>query len=96
MADPKISNQMLTGLPLRAKTVTPDDNTNLRGYGGDDDLIAATIYAGEAGTVRVIPFVDDGSNSTVDVTVVAGGIIPFRVKRVLDTGTDDIELTAIW
>lgn len=89
-----IDAQVITGFPLRAKAVSTSDTEDLTDYTGNP--VAATIYAGGAGVIRVIPAEPDGSSSTVDVTVVAGGTIPFRVKRVYTTALTASELIQIW
>ncbi len=70
-----------------AEAVTPDNDT---------DLTAVTrgLYVGGAGNVRVIL---DRDSSTVDfVGVVAGSVLPLRIKRVHATGTTATSIVALY
>ncbi len=67
--------------------VTPDD----------DDLIPETrgLYIGTAGDVTVLPAVP-GATAVLYASVPGGTILPVRVVKVLDTGTDADDIVALF
>lgn len=71
----------------QAFTVAPSD---------DADLSRNTrgIICSEAGTVRCT-FVNDVDDTYVDIAVLGGVLYPFRLKRVWDTGTSEIDIVAV-
>ena len=74
----------------RAVAITPSDTVNIAG--GPPGLLLDALYAGGAGTVTVV-FED---NSVCTFTVVAGEILPLRIKRVNATNTAATLLVALW
>lgn len=69
------------GFPRRCAVVTPSDTTDLPFPG--------FVRADETGQVTALPY---DSTSSVVMNLVAGEFLPFLVKRVYDTGTDNITL----
>jgi hypothetical protein len=70
-----------------AVAVTPHDSTNL-------DTPSKALYVGGAGDISV-EMCHVGS-AIVFVGVLAGTILPIRVTRVNDTGTDATSIVALW
>lgn len=71
---PEYSN---SSLPAdRHFAITPDDGTDLA-------IKPRSIYVGGGGDIVL----RDGGGTDVTYTVADGAIIPFRVTRILDTGT---------
>ena len=73
-------------LPGKAQATTGDDNTDL--------AQVSWIYAGGAGNITVHPA--DQPGTSVTVAVIAGGVIPFQVRRVLSTGLTATGVIAFW
>jgi len=72
-------------LPDNALAVTPSD-TDTFGQG-------VAIYCGAAGNVSCIPWASD---TAVTVAVLAGTMLPFRVKQVRATSTTATGLVAVY
>jgi len=70
--------------PEKAEAVTPSDTTVFE---------ASSIYVGGAGNVAVEPL--DGGN-TVTFVMLAGSVVPVRVRRVLATGTTATSLVRVY
>ena len=71
----------------RAFVITPNDN-------GDLDYVTRAVYVGKTGDIRVC-LIDD----TVAVTfvgVLAGTLLPIRIKDVLATGTTATDLVGLF
>lgn len=83
---------MMPSLPLynRAIPITPHNTTNFINVGGQ--LTCEAINVGAAGTLAVV-FEDD---ATAAFTVVAGQVLPVKVKRVNATGTSATGLLALY
>lgn len=72
-------------LPHGGVTVTPGDDYFER---------PVAIYAGGAGVVNAVPYVNGVGGAGVLVTVTAGGYVPFMCVQVLALGTTATELVA--
>lgn len=70
-----------------AYVITPHDTNDLA-------IPASSIYCCATGDLTVIPYGDSVAVTFSDVPV--GTIIPIRVSRVLDTGTDAGPWVALW
>lgn len=70
----------------RAEAVTKHDTTNFTGG------LCNALYVGGAGVVAAV-FEDD---SVVNITAVAGGLLPIRIKRVNSTNTTATVMTALY
>lgn len=70
---------------IRGAPVTPNDSTDLA-------FVTKALYVGGAGTISV-DFAESGT--AISFTVVAGAILPFRVKRVRATGTSATNIVAL-
>lgn len=77
---------LLEGPITGGEQVTPDDNADL-------SEVSRGVYIGGAGDVAVI--MKDGQTLTFAATS-AGAVYPFRVRRVLSTGTTATDIVAIW
>lgn len=73
-----------------AAPITPSDTVNIAG--GPPGLLVDAIHCGGAGTVAAV-FQND---TVVPFTVVAGEILPIRIKRVNAAGTAATLLVALW
>lgn len=72
-------------LPNNALAVTPSD--------ADTFAQGVSIYAGAAGNISCVPW---SSETAVVVAVLAGTVVPFRVKKVNATGTTATGLVAVY
>jgi len=72
--------------PDRASSVTPDDNAVFN---------PSTIYVGGAGDVAVVPVANNDGDSVVFSGLIAGSVVPIRVKQVLATGTTATNLVRV-
>ncbi len=79
-----ISSQCPT-LPDNAFAVTPSD--------ADTFAQGVAIYCGAAGNVSCVPWASD---SALTVAVLAGTMIPFRVKKVNAASTTATNLVAVY
>jgi len=70
-----------------AVAVSPSNDTPLT-------QVTRGLYVGGAGTVRVT--LDRDSSSVDFVGVVAGSVLPIRVKQVHATGTDATNIVALY
>ncbi len=61
--------------PTRAFAITPSDS---------ETIYAHSLYIGDSGDIEILLIEDTAS---VTLTVVAGTILPWPVKKVLDAGT---------
>ncbi len=83
----KMYDKDYTAASGSAEAVTPDDGTDLpRG--------CRALYVGGTGTVVLI--LDKDSASVTLVGVVAGSVLPIRVKRVFATGTTATSIVALY
>lgn len=64
------------GFPSHGFAITPSDANEYKP--------PISVYAGGGGIIRVVPAT--GAGTTVDVTVPAGGMVPFKCKYVYATG----------
>jgi hypothetical protein len=70
-----------TSLGRKGRTVAPHDENDLDPY-------AKALIVTAAGDLSILP-VENDDGDTIDFTALpAGTVIPYRVRRVLDTGTD--------
>lgn len=79
----------LTDEPTNGFAVTPDDNNDL-------PVIARRLRIMAAGGGNLAVFLKDqdpGTATPVPFTVTSGDELNYRVRRVLDTGTD---VTTLW
>jgi hypothetical protein len=83
---------MMPSLPLynRAIPITPHNSTNFANIGGQYTCEALNIGVG--GVVTVV-FEDD---ALAAITVVAGQVLPVKVKRVNATGTTATGVVALY
>lgn len=70
----------------RLSAVTPSDSTDLTGARG--------VYVGGAGDVALMAL--DDSTAVTFSGVLAGSILPVRVKRVMSTNTTATNIVAIY
>lgn len=70
-----------------AAAVTPNDSTDL-------SAVTRGLYVGVGGNIRVILDKDDASVNFIGV--VAGSVLPLRIKRVLSSGTSASSLVALY
>jgi len=63
--------------------VTPHDTNNIVPPSGDVTRPTRSLYVGGAGTVTMLM----SDNSVVQITAIAGVLLPFAIKRVNATGT---------
>lgn len=72
---------------IRAEAVTPSD---------EDELAEVTraIFIGGSGNIEVV--LRDDTNPVVFKNVVAGSVLPLRVKKVLDNGTTATDIIALY
>lgn len=83
----KMYDRDYTAAAGAAEAVTPNDGTDLpRG--------CRALYVGGSGTVVLI--FDKDTSSVSLVGVVAGSVLPVRVKRVLATGTTATNIVALY
>jgi len=83
----------LTGFPGCAKSITPSNVNPLTDL--DGNVRAQTVYAGGAGTVRVVP-VGNSIAEPVDFVVPDGGLVPVEVNYVFSTGTTATGLVGLF
>lgn len=81
--------QIVPAFPDNAFAITPSD--------ANDFSAPVTVYVGGAGTVTVVPWAkrNEAGPPTVSCVVPAGGLVPFRVARVM-AATDATELLAVY
>ena len=75
--DPKPNNAFVFG--RKARAVTPHDDNDLDPY--------AKIVVLTAGTLVVLPMQNDDGDTITFGELPVGYVVPFDVRRVLDTGT---------
>lgn len=80
----KASNQCPV-LPDGAKAITPSDADTFQG--------SVAVYVGGAGVVTCSPA---NGGADVAITMPAGGIVPFRVLAVKQTGTTATLMVAVY
>lgn len=85
---PTTPNATVPTLPENAFALTPAD--------ANDYTPGIHVYVGGAGVVRCTPLALGAQGTTVDVTVPAGGMVPFKVSRVLATGTTATLLIGVY
>lgn len=84
-SEPAASNRVVVA-PDGGLAITPSDT--------DTYSNPIEVYAGGAGNVVCTPGLNGISGATVTVPVVAGGKVPFRVVKVMATGTTATGLIA--
>jgi hypothetical protein len=72
-------------LPSAALAVTPSD--------ADTFAAPVSIYVGGAGVVTCTP---SAGGANVAITMPAGSVVPFRVSKVLATGTTATLMVAVY
>lgn len=85
MAGNRLSGVTTVG-PRRARVVTPNDNTDLTD--ADGNKISGHIRADDAGTLVCVPEGNTNSEALITLTMSAGEVTQFVVRRVRETGTD--------
>lgn len=86
MADRFENRDNLMGPALHAAAVTPAD-------GSDMTISSRGLYVGGAGDLKVTM---EGGETVTFTAVVAGTMMPIRVRRVFSTGTTATSIVALY
>lgn len=81
----------MTAQYSKAVAVTPSDSTDFANQ-GHGSILCDALYVGGAGVVAAV--FQDGT--VVNITAVAGGILPMALRRVNSTGTTATVMTALY